>query len=34
MWNRQIRGSNVREVGFRVRMEYLFSTAAKRVASE
>jgi hypothetical protein len=28
------KGSNVREVGFRVRMEYLFSTAAKRVASE
>jgi hypothetical protein len=26
--------SNVREVGFRVRMEYLFSTAAKRVTSE
>ena len=28
------RGSNVREVGFRVRMEYLFSSAAKRSASE
>jgi hypothetical protein len=28
------RGSNVREVGFRVRMEYLFSAAAKRVSSE
>lgn len=28
------RGSNVREVGLRVRMEYLFSTAGKRVASE
>jgi hypothetical protein len=27
------RGSNVREVGFRVRMEYLFSSAAKRSAS-
>ena len=28
------RGSNVREVGFRVRMEYLFSSAAKRSTSE
>jgi hypothetical protein len=28
------RGSNVREVGFRVRMEYLFSSAAKRNPSE
>jgi hypothetical protein len=28
------RGSNVREVGLRVRMEYLFSTAAKRVSAE
>jgi hypothetical protein len=28
------RGSSVREVGFRVRMEYLFSSAAKRTASE
>jgi hypothetical protein len=28
------KGSSVRQVGFRVRMEYLFSTAAKRVASE
>jgi hypothetical protein len=28
------RGSNVRQVGFRVRMEYLFSSAAKRSASE
>jgi hypothetical protein len=28
------RGSNVREVGFRVRMEYLFSSAAKRSVSE
>ena len=28
------RGSSVREVGFRVRMEYLFSSAAKRSASE
>jgi hypothetical protein len=28
------RGSNVREVGFRARMEYLFSSAAKRSASE
>jgi hypothetical protein len=28
------RGSDVREVGFRVRMEYLFSSAAKRSASE
>jgi hypothetical protein len=27
------RGSNVREVGFRVRMEYLFSSAARRSAS-
>jgi hypothetical protein len=27
------KGSNVREVGFRVRMEYLFSTAARRTAS-
>jgi hypothetical protein len=27
------RGSNVREVGFRVRMEYLFATAAGRTAS-
>ncbi len=26
--------SNVREVGFRARLEYLFSTAAKRVSSE
>ena len=28
------KGSNVREVGLRVRMEYLFSRAAKRIASE
>jgi len=28
------RGSNVREVGFRARMEHLFSSAAKRSASE
>ena len=28
------KGSNDREVGLRVRMEYLFSTATKRVASE
>lgn len=27
------KGSNVREVGLRVRMEYLFSSAAKRSAS-
>ena len=28
------KGSNVREVGLRVRMEYLFSSAAKRSASQ
>ena len=28
------KGSNVREVGLRVRMEYLFSSAAKRNASQ
>jgi hypothetical protein len=28
------KGSNVREVGIRVRMEYLFSTATNRVSPE